>query len=119
MCIGLPMQVVAVNPGSAVCRDRHGQERLIDTALVDTCTVGDWLLIFLDAAREHLDAQRAAEIDSTLAMLEAALYGTPPAPDSAPGFSLPSAMNAEQLATLLGQMPPVAAPTRPNFKEPT
>ncbi|WP_443691300.1 HypC/HybG/HupF family hydrogenase formation chaperone, partial [Pseudomonas sp.] len=51
MCIGLPMQVVAVNPGSALCRDRHGEERLIDTVLVDTCTVGDWLLIFLDAAR--------------------------------------------------------------------
>lgn len=119
MCIGLPMQVVAVNPGSAVCRDRHGQKRLIDTALVDTCTVGDWLLIFLDAARERLDAQRAAEIDSTLAMLEAALYGTPPAPDSVPGFSLPSAMSTEQLAALLGQMPSAAAPTRPNLKEPT
>jgi len=112
------MQVVSANLGSSVCRDRHGEERLIDTALVGTCRAGDWLLIFLDAARERLDAQRAAEIDSTLAMLEAALYGNVPEPDSAPGFILPSAMNAEQLATLLGQMPIVTAPVRPSLKEP-
>lgn len=119
MCIGLPMQVVSANLGSSVCRDRHGRDRLIDTSLVGTCEVDDWLLIFLDAARERLDPQRAAEIDSTLVMLESAMFGNAPEPDTAPGFSLPSAMTAEQLATLLGQSPIAAAPVRPNLKEST
>ena len=113
MCIGLPMQVLAAVPGGARCRDRNGAERLIDTALVGPCAAGDWLLVFLDAARERLDAARAAEIDATLALLEAALAGTPPAAAAAPAFALPSALDAAQLAALTG-----AAPT-PSTKEST
>ena len=81
-------------------------------------------MIFLDAARERLDAQRASEIDSPLRLLEAALFGTAPQPDSVPGFSLPSAMNAEQLAALLGHASPPLAPAaltppQPSVKDPT
>jgi hydrogenase expression/formation protein HypC len=100
------MQVIDAELGFAQCRDRNGEERRIDLSLVGPCAVGDWLLIFLDAARERLDAQRASEIDSTLRLLEEALFGTAPQPDSAPGFSLPSAMSAGQLAALLGHAPP-------------
>ena len=119
------MQVIAAELGFARCRDRHGEERRIDLSLVGPCAVGDWLLIFLDAARERLDAQRASEIDSTLRLLEAALFGTAPQPDSVRGFSLPSAMNAEQLAALLGHAsPPLVAPAaltphQPSVKDPT
>lgn len=102
MCIGLPMQVLAPLPGAALCLDRQGRQRQIDTALVGACQAGDWLLVFLDAARERLDAARAAEIDATLALLEDALQG---AGDGAAAFALPSAMSAEQLAALLGQSP--------------
>lgn len=118
------MQVVEAELGFARCRDRHGEERRIDLSLVGPCAVGDWLLIFLDAARERLDAQRASEIDSTLGLLEDALFGTAPQPDSAPGFSLPSAMSAGQLAALLGQASPTLeraalTPPQPSRKDPT
>ena len=99
MCIGLPMQILATRPGAALCIDRHARQRWIDTALVGECAPGDWLLVFIDAAREHLDAARAAEIDATLALLDAALNGEAQT-DAA--FALPSAMSAEQLAGLLG-----------------
>ena len=118
------MQVIAAELGFARCRDRHGEERRIDLSLVGPCVVGDWLLIFLDAARERLDAQRASEIDSTLRLLEDALFGTAPQPDSAPSFSLPSAMSAGHLAALLGQASPTLEPaalTPPqlSLKDPT
>jgi hydrogenase expression/formation protein HypC len=118
------MQVIEAGLGFARCRDRHGEERRIDLSLVGPCVVGDWLLIFLDAARERLDAQRASEIDSTLRLLEDALFGTAPQPDSAPGFSLPSAMSAGHLAALLGQASPTLEPaalTPPqlSLKDPT
>ena len=124
MCIGLPMQVIEAELGFARCRDRNGEERRIDLSLVGPCAVGDWLLIFLDAARERLDAQRAAEIDSTLRLLEEALFGTAPQPDRAPGFSLPSAMSAGQLAALLGHASPTLEPAaltppQQSVKDPT
>ena len=105
MCIGLPMQVLAPLPGAALCLDRQGRQRQIDTALVGACQAGDWLLVFLDAARERLDAARAAEIDATLALLEAALAGVPSAAAAAPAFVLPSALDAAQLAALTGAVP--------------
>lgn len=101
MCIGLPMQVTATRPGAALCLDRHARQRWIDTLLVGDCVPGDWLLVFIDAARERLDACRAAEIDATLTLLDAALLGAPADRDAA--FSLPSAMSADDLARLLGQ----------------
>lgn len=118
------MQVIEAEPGFAQCRDRHGEERRIDLSLVGPCAAGDWLLVFLDAARERIDAQRASEIDSTLSLLEDALFGTTPQPDSAPGFSLPSAMSAGQLAALLGQASPplervALTPPQSSLKDPT
>ena len=101
MCIGLPMHVLAVRPGQALCDDRHGRQRWIDTALVGECAPDDWLLVFIDAARERLDPERAAEIDATLALLDAALLGE--ATDRDAAFLLPSAMSADDLARLLGQ----------------
>ncbi|WP_110970200.1 HypC/HybG/HupF family hydrogenase formation chaperone [Pseudomonas huaxiensis] len=101
MCIGLPMHVLGTRPGAALCVDRHARQRWIDTALVGECVPGEWLLVFIDAARERLSAERAAEIDATLALLDAALLGEPVGADAA--FALPSAMSAEDLARLLGQ----------------
>lgn len=100
MCIGLPMRVLAVEPGFAQCAGR--EERRVSTALVGTCAPGDWLLVFLDSARARLDATRAAEIDATLDLLQAALSSVPDAPPDA-SFALPSSMSGEQLAALLGQ----------------
>jgi hydrogenase expression/formation protein HypC len=96
MCIGIPMQVVSVEPGHAVCEGR-GETRRVRTALVGTVAPRDWLLVFIDSAQEIISAQRASEIDATLDLMQAALAGEF-ARDAA--FALPSAMSKEQLLAL-------------------
>lgn len=102
MCIGWPLQVIAARPGRAtVCgRGGRGRPREVSTALVGTVQPGDWLLVFLDDARERLTPARAAEIDATLALVEHALDGNPAA--TPPPFELPSAIGAERLRSLRG-----------------
>ncbi|MDT7833627.1 HypC/HybG/HupF family hydrogenase formation chaperone [Aquabacterium sp. OR-4] len=101
MCIGMPMQVLATREGFAQVAGR-GEQREVNTALVGPVQPGDWLLVFLDTARECIDAARAAEVDATLDLVQAAMAGVAPDPLREPGFSLPSAMTAEQLAALAG-----------------
>jgi hydrogenase expression/formation protein HypC len=114
MCIGIPMQVIAVEPGHAWCEGR-GERRRVNTALVGACAAGDWLLIFLEGARECIDAERAAEVNAALDLIEGALMaslaGVPLQRDvlADPGFALPSAMSAEQVAALSGQVAPAAS----------
>jgi len=103
MCLGIPMKVLTVGAGQALAAGR-GQVREVETALVGTVAPGDWLLVFLDSARERIDAARAAEVDTTLDLLEQALGGGPA--DTAAGFVLPSAMDARQLAALTGGTSP-------------
>jgi hydrogenase expression/formation protein HypC len=95
MCIGIPMKVLSTRAGFArVCG--RGEEREVDTALVGAVQPGDWLLVFIDAARERIAPERAAEVNAVLDLLNAALVGADLADD--PGFALPSAMGADQLA---------------------
>lgn len=101
MCIGIPMQVLAVEPGHAQCQGR-GERRRVNTALVGAAIPGEWLLIFIDSAQERISAERAQEINATLDLMEAALQGDSHA--LAVGFSLPSAMSREQLLALSGSM---------------
>lgn len=58
MCIGIPMQVIAVQEFQALCADGERRER-VDTTLVGRPPVGSWLLVFLGSAREVLDADTA------------------------------------------------------------
>lgn len=108
MCIGMPMQVVALAAPWAEVRGRGRLER-VDLRLVGPVAAGDWLLIFNGAARERLSPERAAEIGAALDLLEGGLAGHHD-PSSDPGFALPSAMSAEQLAALAGR-PASPAPT--------
>lgn len=101
MCIGIPMQVIETQPGHALVQGR-GEVRRVNTALVDEPQPGDWLLVFLDAARESLTAQRAAEVSATLDLLDAAMAGLDDSAQGSAGFELPSAMSADQLAALTG-----------------
>lgn len=110
MCIGIPMQVQSLRPGFAQVHGR-GESKLVNTALIDPPAVGDWLLIFIDGARERLSAERAAEVNATLDLVAASLNGGLVAADSDPGFALPSAMSAEQLAALAGH--PLAGASTP------
>ena len=109
MCIGIPMQVQALQPGHAQVVGR-GEQRRIDTALVGPLQVGDWVLVFLDAAREVISPERAAEVNAVLDLVADSMVGDY-APDGCfgdPGFTLPSAMSAEQLQALSGATPKVS-----------
>lgn len=100
MCIGIPMQVVESDGRFALCEGR-GERRRINTALVGTVNPGDWLLVFLDDAREQIDASRAAEVNTALDLVLGAMQGLAAQDDA--GFALPSQMNTEQLRALTGQ----------------
>jgi hydrogenase expression/formation protein HypC len=93
MCIGIPMQVSAVEPGFASVAGR-GETRRVATRLIGDCEPGQWLLVFLDDARELITRERAAEVNATLDLLAAAIgqAGLPTFPND-PGFALPSAMD--------------------------
>ena len=100
MCIGLPMQVLVVEPGHARCIGRDG-ERRVRTDLIGPVVPGDWLLVHLDSARERLTSTRAAEIEAVLALVESALGGGEDSGE--PLFALPSATTAASLCALTGQ----------------
>ena len=100
MCIGIPMQVIEADGRFALCEGR-GERRRINNALVGEVVPGDWLLVFLDDARESIDAARAAEVNAALDLVLGAMQGH--GADLDVDFALPSQMNAEHLRALTGQ----------------
>lgn len=100
MCIGLPMQVTSLEPGHAWV-DGRGERRRVTTALVNDVAPGDWLLVFLDDARETITPARAQEVNAALDLVLGAMQGTDASGDA--GFDLPSHMTVEQLRQLSGQ----------------
>ncbi|MFT3957459.1 MAG: HypC/HybG/HupF family hydrogenase formation chaperone [Piscinibacter sp.] len=112
MCIGIPMKVFRIEPGHAWVAGR-GEVKRVDTALVGGCDENDWLLVFLDAARERIDASRAAEVNAVLDLVQGAMSGEATSVDDPaddPGFALPSRMDPSALAALAGQTPKVNNP---------
>lgn len=81
----------------------RGEVRTVNTRLVGDTSPGQWLLIFLDDAREQITAQRAAEVNATLDLLLAAMGGMDESArgaHAAASFELPSAMGIEALREL-------------------
>ena len=103
MCIGIPMQVLALEPGHAICTGR-GERRRVRTALIGEPRPGEWLLVFLDSAQERISAERAHEVDATLDLLAAVQAGA--GGDAEAGFALPSRLSQAELLALSGQTPP-------------
>ena len=68
------MQILECHGLLARCEGRGG-ERTIDLALVGEQPPGTWLLCFIDAAREVIDAANAARVNAALDGLEAAMSG--------------------------------------------
>jgi hydrogenase expression/formation protein HypC len=93
MCIGIPMQVINVEPGFANVAGR-GETRRVGTRLINDVEPGQWLLVFLDDAREVITPERAAEVNATLDLLAATIgqAASPMFPND-PGFALPSGMD--------------------------
>ena len=74
MCLAVPMQVIGMEGSTALCQGQHGIER-IDTMLTGPLLPGQWILTFLGAAREVIDAERAAQVGDALAALQSILDG--------------------------------------------
>ncbi|WP_310634319.1 HypC/HybG/HupF family hydrogenase formation chaperone [Paraburkholderia sp.] len=70
MCMGIPARIVCSEGLVAQAVTRHGA-CAIDLALTGTLPAGAWVLTFLGAAREVIDADRARDIDAALDALEA------------------------------------------------
>ena len=68
------MRVTAAEELFAWCDGRNGSKR-INTMLVGQLNPGDWVLTFLDSAREAIDAERAAMINSALDALDRVASG--------------------------------------------
>lgn len=68
------MQVVEAGENSAICEGRNGR-RVINTMLLGQVEVGQWLMTFLDAGREVIDAERAALVNAALDGLQAVADG--------------------------------------------
>jgi len=75
MCIAIPMRVLKVLPGRALC-ERYGRGRQeqswVDMTLVAQQRPDTWVLVFLDAAREVVSAEQAALIGKALDALTVA-----------------------------------------------
>jgi hydrogenase expression/formation protein HypC len=115
MCIGLPMQVQSIEPGHAWAVG-GGELRRVRTALVGSVKPGDWLLVFLDDARERMAPERAAEVQAALDLLQQALAGAAGAVTDArefPGFDLPSRLGAAELRALTASPAPRTPPAQP------
>lgn len=74
MCLGIPMQVVEVEGVFAWCEGRNGRSR-INTMLLGEVVPGQWLLVFLDNARELIDEERAMVVNAALDALEMTASG--------------------------------------------
>ena len=74
MCLGIPMQVIAMEGSFARCLGPSGEER-VDCLLTGDLAPGQWVLSFLGAAREVIDAARAAQVTDALAALAALSSG--------------------------------------------
>ena len=74
MCVGIPMQVIEVGQGRALCRARDG-DHMIDMSLVGAVEPGTWVMVFLGAARETITEEAARQSADALAALEMAMRG--------------------------------------------
>ena len=75
MCIGIPMQVIKAFETHSICRAPDGSSVEIDTMLVGPQATGNWLMTFLNTARDVLLAEQAAQILDALNGLQQAVAG--------------------------------------------
>jgi hydrogenase expression/formation protein HypC len=76
MCIGTPVRIVEVT-GIAGLAEDGGDLVRVDLSLTGPVAPGTWVLNFLGAAREVLDADEALRIRAALAGLRNVMRGDP------------------------------------------
>ncbi len=74
MCIGVPMQIVALDGQYAWC-EGMGERKRIDTMLVGEQPIGTWVLTFMDSAREVLSVESAQQITQAVTAVNLAMRG--------------------------------------------
>lgn len=74
MCLGVPMQLVSVDGIAGMARDGASVE-LVDLSLTPDARPGDWVLIFLGAAREVMDEAEAMATRRALDGLRSLMSG--------------------------------------------
>lgn len=74
MCIGTPMQIIALEQGSAVCAGR-GQQQRVDLALIGDNAIGAWVLVHRGVALRQLSPEEASQTLAALDALDAVLAG--------------------------------------------
>jgi len=74
MCIGIPYIIIETGHLQARARSRDG-EMIIDMTLVGNQPVGTYVLVFLGAAREVLDAQLAGQIADAIEAMDRVMAG--------------------------------------------
>lgn len=74
MCVGIPMRILSVDGIAARAAGEEG-EATIDLSLTGPLEPGTWVLTFLGAAREAIDAEEAARIGAALGALRAIMRG--------------------------------------------
>jgi hydrogenase expression/formation protein HypC len=74
MCVGVPMRVLEVADGIALC-ERRGERARLNAMLLGDLACGDYVLSFQGSAVRVLDAAEAAQTDAALDALAAAMQG--------------------------------------------
>jgi hydrogenase expression/formation protein HypC len=74
VCIAIPMRVVSGDGAEALCEGR-GQRQRLNMMLVGPQPAGTWVMAYLNAARDVITDEQAAQVNDALDALEAALRG--------------------------------------------
>lgn len=74
MCVGVPMQITAID-GIAATTTNGQHVEVIDLSLTPDAQVGDWLLTFLGTAREVITEDEAHKISAALNGLKSLMQG--------------------------------------------
>ncbi|MGH1416981.1 MAG: HypC/HybG/HupF family hydrogenase formation chaperone [Pelagimonas sp.] len=74
MCVGVPMQITAIDGIAATTTDGRHIE-VIDLSLTPDAKEGDWILTFLGASREVITLDEAKKIVAALDGLRSLMQG--------------------------------------------
>jgi hydrogenase expression/formation protein HypC len=70
------MKIVSCEGSVAVCRnDEEGRDEVVDLSLIGTQKAGNWVLVFMGAAREVIDPDQLEVVLQARKAMAAALKG--------------------------------------------